>query len=168
MPADTKDMITKRDELQKEAIEENSNEKFKSYKKLRNKINLKLPSDEINHYKTKFYQEESSTSATWKNVNDYLQTSKSSFSNSPNIIKHNGQTYTAPRDIANAINDTFIKKVKDLRDQVNDTPDIEPKERLRKFLQKRNEDIPEFNLKKITKVNMRNLLKVSITLMDSA
>ena len=159
MPADTKDMITKRDELQKEAIEENSNEKYKSYKELRNKINLKLPSDEINHYKTKFYQEESSTSATWKNVNDYLQTSKSSFSNSPNIIKHDGQTYTAPRDIANAINDTFIKKVKDLRDQVNDTPDIEPKERLRKFLQKRNEDIPEFNLKKITKVNMRNLLK---------
>ena len=159
LPEDTKVMINARDALQNEAIEENSSEKYQAYKELRNRINLKLPLDETNHYKSKFYQEDSSISATWRNVNDYLQTSKSSFGNNPSIIKHNGQTYTAPRDIANAINDTFIKKVKDLRDQVDDAPDIDPKDRLRNFLQKRNEEIPEFNLKKITLVNLRNLLK---------
>ena len=104
----------------------------------------------------KNYQENSPISATWRNVNDYLQTSKSSFSNNPSIIKHNGQTFTAPREIANAINETFIKKVKDLRDQVDDTVDIDPIERLRKFLKKRTEQILEFQLKKITLVNLRN------------
>ena len=49
--------------------------------------------------------------------------------------------------------------MKDLCDQVNDAPDIDPKDRLRNFLQKRNEEISEFNLKKITLVNLRKLLK---------
>jgi hypothetical protein len=48
-------MIEIRDELQKEALEENCAVKYQAYKRLRNKINSRLPTDEINHYKTKFY-----------------------------------------------------------------------------------------------------------------
>ena len=75
------------------------------------------------------------------------------------MIIHNGQTFTKPRDIANAINDTFLKKVKDLRDKVNGVPDVDPKERLRKFLNKRDAEIPMFNLKKISIVTLRKILK---------
>ena len=75
------------------------------------------------------------------------------------MIIQNGQTFSNPRDIANAINDTFLKKVKDLRDQVSGVPDIDPKERLKKFINKRNEEIPMFNLKKISQVTMRRILK---------
>ena len=110
----TKQMIKARDELQEEAIAEDCNEKFEAYKRLRNRVNSRLEQDEIDHYKTKFYQEDPSISTQWRNVNDYLNTSNKSYSNTPNIITHNGQTYTKPRDIANAINDTFLKKVKDL------------------------------------------------------
>ena len=155
----TKQMIKARDELQEEAIAEDCIEKFEAYKRLRNRVNSRLEQDEIDHYKTKFYQEDPSISTQWRNVNDYLNTSNKSYSNTPNIITHNGQTYTKPRDIANAINDTFLKKVKDLRDQVSAAPEIDPKERLRKFLESKSDDIPLFEIKKITKQTLWKLLK---------
>ena len=126
---ETKRMIKARDELHDEAIEENCIEKFEAYKRLRNRINSRLEQDETNHYKSKFYQEDPSISTQWRNVNDYLNTSNKSYSNTPNIITHNGNTYTKPRDIANAINDTFLRKVQDLRSQVSAAPNIDPKDR---------------------------------------
>ena len=98
-------------------------------------------------------------SQTWNNVNDYLNTSKRSFSNTPNIIKHNGKVHTKPRDIANALNDAFLKKVSDLKAKVGPNVDIDPKVRLQNFLDKRNEEIPEFELKKINLMKLRKLLK---------
>ena len=107
-------MMNARDELYDEANEENCIEKFEAYKRLRNRINSRLEQDETNHYKSKFDQEDPNISTQWRNVNDYLNTSNKSYSNTPNIITHNGNTYTKPRDIANAINDTFLRKVQDL------------------------------------------------------
>ena len=156
---ETKQMIKARDELKQESIDENCIEKFEAYKRLRNRINAKLEDDEKEHYKNKFYQEDPSVSSLWRNVNDYLNTSKRSFSNTPSMITHDGKTFTSPRDIANAINDTFLKKVKDLRAQVNTAPDIDPKVRLKKYLDKRNEEIPLFELKKISKIQLRKILK---------
>ena len=152
-------MTKERDDLRNEAIDEDSNEKYDEYKRLRNIISGKLEKDEIEHYKTKFYQENPSTASLWKNANDFLNSSKKSFSNTPHMIIQNGQTFTKPRDIANAINDTFLKKVKDLRDKVNGVPDVDPKERLRKFLNKRDAEIPIFSLKKISKDTLRKILK---------
>ena len=83
-------------------------EKYSAYKRLRNRINTKMETDEIEYYRTKFYQENPSISTQWKTANDYLNTSKRSYSNTPNIIRHEGKTFTAPREIANAINDTFL------------------------------------------------------------
>ena len=68
-----KEMIKTKDELQKEAIDENCSDH--AYKCLRNIINSQLPSDEIHYYRSKFYQDDPSISATWRNVNDYLKTS---------------------------------------------------------------------------------------------
>jgi hypothetical protein len=88
-----------------------------------------------------------------------LNTSKRSFSNTPSIIRHNNEVFTKPIDIANAINDAFLKKVRDLRGKVNENADTDPKERLQTFLSKRNEVIPEFDLKSINKRKLRKLLK---------
>ena len=107
---ETKKKQDARDALKKEAAEENCNEKFEAYKRLRNRIRSQLEKDEVDYYKTKFYQEDPSVSALWRNVNDYLNTSKRSFSNTPNLILHNNEVHTKPRDIANAINDAFLKK----------------------------------------------------------
>jgi hypothetical protein len=47
-------MTKERDDLRKEAIDEDSNEKYDEYKRLRNIISGKLEKDEIEHFKTKF------------------------------------------------------------------------------------------------------------------
>jgi hypothetical protein len=153
-------MQAARDALKEEATEENDAEKHEAYKRLRNRISGgMLEKDTIKHFKSKFYQENPSVSAVWNNVNDYLNTSKRSFSNTPNIIKHNDKIHTSPREIANAINDAFLKKVSDLKAEVNLNVESDPKVRLQKFLDKRNDEIPEFEIKKIDKRKLRNLLK---------
>ena len=158
--AETKQMQAARDALKEEATEENDNEKYEAYKRLRNRISGgMLEKDKIEHFKSKFYQENPSVSAVWNNVNDYLNTSKRSFSNTPSIIKHNDKIHTSPRDIANAINDAFLKKVSDLKAEVNVNVDIDPKVRLQKFLDKRIDEIPEFEIKKNDKRKLRILLK---------
>jgi hypothetical protein len=82
---ETKQMQAARDALKEEAIEENCNEKHEAFKRLRNRITAKLEKDHINHYQNKFYQENPSTSTLWNNANDYLNTSKRSFSNTPKL-----------------------------------------------------------------------------------
>ena len=144
--SETKDMIKDRDKLKKESIQEQSNEKFEEYKQLRNRIYAKLEKDKVEHYKTKFYQEDPSVSTLWSNANDYLNTSKRSYSNTPTILTHEGKTFTNPRDIANAFNDTFLKKVRDLRAQVGGDALVDPKVRLQKFLDKRSDAIPTVEL----------------------
>ena len=110
---------------------------LKSTKKLRNVTNKRLEKDRKEYYRTKFYQENPSISAVWRNANDYLNTSKRSFSNTPNIVKYNGKVITSPREVANALNETFLKKVKDLRSATNLTSSVNPIQRLQRFLDKR-------------------------------
>ena len=57
------------------------------------------------------------------------------------------------------MNETFLNKVQDLRAQVSDDPEIEPKKRLRQFLDKRENEISQLELKKISKTGLRKLLK---------
>ena len=82
---------------------------MKNIKKLRNEINKRLEKDRKEYYRSKFYQENPSISAVWRNANDYLNTSNRSFSNTPNIIKYDGKVLTSPREVANALNETFLK-----------------------------------------------------------
>ena len=156
---ETKRLIKERNELHKEAIAENCSDKYERFKILRNNINKRLDKDKTEYYKSKFYQENPSISTIWRNANDYLNTSKRSFSNTPCIIKYNGRTVTSPRDIANALNDTFLKKVSDLRSKTNVDASISPTVRLQKFLSKRELEIPEFSLHKINISELRNILR---------
>ena len=113
----------------------------------------------MEYYRDKFYQENPSTSTLWKNVNDYLNTSNRSFSNTPNVIIHENKTHTKPRDIANALNNAFLLKVKKLKEMTSNFVSKDPKERLREFLNKRNTEIEEFKIKKISKEQLRLILK---------
>ena len=107
-------MIKERNKLREEATEEGCDVKYEQYKKLRNVINQRLDTDRKEYYRSKFYQENPSISTVWRNANDYLNTSKRSFSNTPSIVKYNGRIISSPTEVANAFNDIFFKKVKDL------------------------------------------------------
>ena len=133
--------------------------KYEKYKKLRNAINRRLDKDRKEYYRSKFYQENPSISTVWRNANDYLNTSKRSFSNTPSIIKYNGRIISSPREVANALNDIFLKKVRDLRSNANQTVTINPITRLSNFLSKRDVGVSELSLRKINKTELRNILK---------
>ena len=156
---ETKQLQKTRDLLKKESIQEQSNEKFEQYKKLRNYIVKRLKSDRLQYYKTKFYGSNLSTSAVWKQANDYLNTANRSVSSTPNLILHNGKVHTSPRDIANAINEAFIAKVDKLCEKVTDTAKVCPLRRLNSFLSKKVKPVEQFELNPIGKPELRKILE---------
>ena len=145
--------------MKKESIQEQSNEKFEKYKNLRNYIVKRLKSDRLQYFKTKFYGSNLSTSAVWKQANDYLNTSNRSVSSTPNLILYDGKVHTSPRDIANAINDAFIAKVDKLCEKVTDTAKVCPLRRLNSFLLKKAKPVEQFELKPIGKPDLRKILQ---------
>ena len=143
--AETKNLQKVRDRLKKEAIDEQSESKFREYKKIRNKIVSKLKTDKISYYKTKFYRQNPSTSDLWKQANDFLNTSSRSYSNTPSLILHNGKIHSNPRDMANTINNAFIGKVDKLCEKVtHSTVEMCPIDRLRKFLVNKGGPLNQF------------------------
>ena len=118
---ETKQLQKKRDLLKKQALEEQNADKFTEYKLLRNQISGKLGEEKINYYKNKFYCKNQSTSQLWNQANTYLNTTNRAFNNSPSLIIQNGKSYTSPRDMANAFNDTFINKVQNLCGKIGNT-----------------------------------------------
>ena len=156
---ETKQLQTARDFIKKEAINENCAEKFEVYKKLRNIIQKRLNTDKLNYYKTKFYQERTSSSDLWAQANNFLNTSSKSYSNTPNMISHHGRLYTAPRGIANALNEAFLDKARKLTHKTPKTVEICPLIRLRKYLATKQKPAQKFELKQIDKYQLRKILK---------
>ena len=65
------------------------------------------------------------------------------------MIVHQGIVHRSPRDIANTLNKIFLDKVKRLTSLTGVNPTIEPKERLRQWLNTRVEPIPVLELQPI-------------------
>ena len=156
---ETKQFQRARDLLKKEAISEKSVEKFRKYKKIRNYIVKRLKSDRHEYFQTKFYGRNLSTSDTWKQANDYLNTSRRSYSNTPKLILHNGMVHTSPQNIANAMNDAFIEKVDKLHKKVADKVEVCPLTRLRSFLSTKAKPVDQFQLRPIGKPELRKILQ---------
>ena len=97
--------------------------------------------------------------SVWNSVNDYLNTSSKSHSNTRALITYQNRTYFSPRDIANVFNQIFINKVKGLVAKVGNEAKIEPKDRLKVWLEQRTIEIEEFKLNPITKENFKKIMK---------
>ena len=76
------------------------------------------------------------------------------------MISHNGRIFTAPRDIANAINEAFLKKVSTLTGKIPSTTDSCPLERLKKYLAAKEVPQDKFELKPISIHQLRRLLSL--------
>jgi hypothetical protein len=75
------------------------------------------------------------------------------------LLSHNSSSVTAPRDIANTFNRIFIDKVQRLRRLSNGNDDNKARERLKSWLEQRDYEISEFNLKPIDANKLRKILK---------
>ena len=69
------------------------------------------------------------------------------------------QIMTAPRDIANSLNQIFIEKVKKLRNETNDGTNNSAKELLKQWLELQTSEITPFQLKPIGTDKLRKILK---------
>ena len=155
----TSDKIILRDKLKVEASKDGDAEKHQAYTKLRNEIKIDVAKDEKDYYQNKFYSADTSVGSIWDSVNDYLGNGKKSRSNSPSLLSYNKASVTAPRDIANTFNKIFIDKVKRLRTASTGIDTTRAKERLKNWLESRNNEISEFNLKPIDVKKLRKILK---------
>ena len=89
----TKDMMLERDRLQKGAAETRDQDMWKEYKKLRNKINNRLKSEEKDWQRSKLIECGEDSSLLWKTVKGILSWTSSG---SPSQIFHNGILWTKP------------------------------------------------------------------------
>ena len=126
---------------------------------MRNDIKNDLYKDREEYYQTKFYNSEVSTASIWATVNDLLGTSSNSYSSAPSMICYQGQVYTKPKSIYNALNQIFINKVKNLRNNTANFVHGAASERLRSWLRRRETDISNFVLQPICIQKLRKILK---------
>ena len=151
--------MSHRDFLKLQAIDSGDVNKFEQYKVLRNSIKSELESEKVNYYRNKFYSPGMSVGSTWDAANDYLGSAKKSQSNTPSLLVDNGCIINSPRDIANAFNRIFIEKVHRINQSglVNDVGNA--CHHLKKWLDRRDLDIPVFELKTIDQRKLRKTLQ---------
>ena len=132
----TKELMTERDLARKAAIENKSDEYWKSYKLLRNKVNQFIKNEKRNWQKSKFRlcESESDSKQIWKNVKSWLNWTTSG---APTQLFHKGKLENSPKNLAECMNTYFIDKINNL---INDMPATEedPLANLRKLMSGRN------------------------------
>ena len=77
----------------------------------------------------------------------------------PTQLKVNNAIINNPKIMANTFNRIFIDKIKKLRTKTNQPPKSAPIDRLKKYLNKRNEPLPDFILTPITIEQLRITLE---------
>ena len=79
-------------------------------------------------------------------------------SKAPRQLRHENRIINNPKIIAEVLNKTFKDKVRNLRNQTNVQPTINPADRLQQWLRSRQCPLPDFALKQITISQLRNVL----------
>ena len=123
---------------------------------MRNLIKSKLPEEEQEYYKNKFIDKKITTSAVWRTAYEILGQNKDL---SPKQLFYNGSCISSPEKLANAFNEIFRNKVRNLKNEIPNDITEEPTDRLRQWLSKRSSPIPEFDLKPITNSDLKKYIK---------
>ena len=153
---ETKQLMKKRNQLKIQSRTNNDPSILTQYKQWRNKIKNRLKYEKLNYYKNKFHNEKLDKKQVWKTTYEYLGNVKNL---SPTQILINGNLSSSPKDIAEEFNNVFIDKVKNLKKSLQGPITIDPIERLKRWLHKRNDPIPIFELKPINKEDLKRLIK---------
>ena len=126
------------------------------YKRLRNLVKTKLPNDKNSFYSNILKDDNQTIPGMWATAYRALGYTKNL---SPMQLVVDGKAVSAPREMANAFNNVFLKKVKDLKDGIVGPIIEEPLTRLVRWIGQRQEHIPEFTLHSITILTLRKIIK---------
>ena len=77
----------------------------------------------------------------------------------PTQIKVDDTVVHNPKNMADAFNNIFLKKVEKIRSKINLVPKIYPVQRLKNWLSRFPAEIPDFSLKEISKEDLRKIIK---------
>ena len=110
----TKELMKERDLSQKKAAKSGKNDDWKDFKKLRNNVNGILKKEKIN-WQSDRLENCSTTSDTWRMVKNWLGWNKGG---SPSQLVINGELKSKPKELANCMNEFFVRKVDDLRRKI--------------------------------------------------
>ena len=151
-----KELIKKRNALKLASTNSNDTEIMKKYKILRNEIESSLEGDEKEYYKKKFKDETMDTKKAWSTAYEMLGRKADL---SPKQIKLNGKLISGPQTLADSFNFIFSNKVKKLIKTLAGEVLENPCHRLSRWLQKRSNPIPIFELKEITLVTLEKYIR---------
>ena len=122
----------------------------------RKEVKSRLKKEEAEFYKNKFHDSNITIKKAWKTVYDILGQVENK---APTKIRVGDKIITAPKALANTFNKIFLDKVRKLRNQTDTNPKINPIERLKAWLLKSRNNVPEFTLKTIDNKIKTNLEK---------
>ena len=156
----TKLLIMDRNALKLKAVNNADKIAEKEAKMLGKKIKKSILSDEKEYY-SKDFGDNMDSSVAWRTTKVILGINSNL---APTVIKTsdedgNVEMVTNPQKLANIFNKFFRKKVQTLREETNQPPTINPTERLRSWLEKRQEPPPPFQLKIIDKQMLRKIVQ---------
>ena len=148
--------IKDRNALQEEASKTGDVELMEEFKKKAKEVKKAVDEDK-KHGMSKDLGDNVSSQDAWRVARNILGIKKNV---APTLIKDDdGSLITNPAKIANKFNQFFIEKVKTLRVKTNSAPLIDPVLRLDQWLNKRQEPLPTFKLREITRKELRYLIK---------
>ena len=114
-----------------------------------------VKSDKINYYKSRLHDHTFNIKKVWKTVHNLLGNIDNK---APRQLRHGDRIINNPKLMAEVLNKTFQDKVKKLRNQTNIQPIIDPAVRLQLWLNKRESEVPNFEIKPVSLRQLREVL----------
>ena len=149
-------LMEERDTLKKEATSTKDSALLNEFKKKRNEAKVKVEVDKKAYYEKEFDESKSSNNV-WKSAYKILGQDSNK---SPTQISVEGDLINSPEKMANCFNEVFLKKVNKIREKTKDHQvKIDPIQRLKSWLLQRPSPLPKFEIKPLTKIQLRKVIK---------
>ena len=114
--------------MKDESAKSDDPEVLRKYKLLRNSIKARLPAEELNYYASNFRHEDITIKEVWSSAYEILDQNKDL---SPKQLYVGDERISSPQKLADAFNNIFLNKVKQLKNKLSDNASVEPSARLR-------------------------------------
>ena len=143
-------------ELKSLSSSSNNPETLIEYKTLRNRISAQLKNEEPDYYKKKYDDCGNDSKSVWNTSYEILGQNKDV---SPKQICYQGELISSPLQLAEAFNEIFLMKVAKVKAEISDDITTQPNVRLNQWLNNRQNPIPNFELKEISRKDLNKYIK---------
>ena len=134
--------MKKRNDLKQQSIVSNDSSKLLEYKMLRNQIRSKLRKEKDEYYAKKIFECHNDVKQLWRTSYQILGQSQDL---SPKHLIYNDSYISSPQLLAESFNDIFINKVEKVKSNIAVGVNVNPIDRLNKWLSQRESPIPVFD-----------------------